>query len=254
MEATYNLLPETQKVEFHTRAIRYLEKNTRKCRSCGNGFFVEFTGKNSRLIKFHRHKSKMSTHSPYEETLSHSHSISPDSFSQITQSANCSQSINLSDSYPDQQYSEHQMTIGCITPEKMKRLKDSVSLTRTFSMYDFSKCECNSILNSMYEQYIRHYKAIGAHQELLEAKLKYAKTCIICDNVTEAYIVLSETFNHLQVNGIGRNEPSWKHDMYTGKTKVLFSFIYLKYQQEDEALKLLYEAMEIYKSPFPKKK
>lgn len=39
---TYNLLTDNQKKDFHNRAVRYLEKETRKCRSCGNGFFGRF--------------------------------------------------------------------------------------------------------------------------------------------------------------------------------------------------------------------
>lgn len=43
-ETTYNLLTDNQKKEFHNRAIRYLEKETRRCRACGNGFFVRILG------------------------------------------------------------------------------------------------------------------------------------------------------------------------------------------------------------------
>lgn len=43
----YNLLTDNQKKEFHGRAVRYIEKETRKCRSCGNGFFVRILGSRS---------------------------------------------------------------------------------------------------------------------------------------------------------------------------------------------------------------
>lgn len=43
-ETTYNLLTDNQKKEFHNKAVRYLEKETRRCRSCGNGFFVRILG------------------------------------------------------------------------------------------------------------------------------------------------------------------------------------------------------------------
>lgn len=39
---TYNLLTDNQKKDFHSKAVRYLEKETRKCRSCGNGLFGKF--------------------------------------------------------------------------------------------------------------------------------------------------------------------------------------------------------------------
>lgn len=43
-EITYNLLTDNQKKEFHGRAIRYLERETRKCGACGGGFFVKILG------------------------------------------------------------------------------------------------------------------------------------------------------------------------------------------------------------------
>ena len=43
-EITYNLLTDNQKKEFHHRAIRYLEKETRKCKACGGGFFERILG------------------------------------------------------------------------------------------------------------------------------------------------------------------------------------------------------------------
>lgn len=43
-EITYNLLTENQKREFHEKAIRYLERETRRCRSCGFGYFTRQAG------------------------------------------------------------------------------------------------------------------------------------------------------------------------------------------------------------------
>lgn len=43
-ETTYNLLTDSQRKEFHARAVRYLEKETRKCKACGNAFFVRILG------------------------------------------------------------------------------------------------------------------------------------------------------------------------------------------------------------------
>lgn len=40
-DITHNLLTENQKKEFHLRAIRFLEKETHRCKACGYGFFEE---------------------------------------------------------------------------------------------------------------------------------------------------------------------------------------------------------------------
>lgn len=43
-ETTYNLLTDNQKREFHAKAIRYMEKETRRCRACGSGYFARYLG------------------------------------------------------------------------------------------------------------------------------------------------------------------------------------------------------------------
>lgn len=35
----YDLLTDNQMKQFHTRAIWFLENETRRCRACGGGFF-----------------------------------------------------------------------------------------------------------------------------------------------------------------------------------------------------------------------
>lgn len=43
-ETAYNLLTDNQRKEFHSRAIRYLEKETRRCYACGHGYFTKLIG------------------------------------------------------------------------------------------------------------------------------------------------------------------------------------------------------------------
>lgn len=52
-ETTYNTLTDNQKKDFHNRAVRYLEKETRRCRSCGNGFFVRILGARNDDVSIH---------------------------------------------------------------------------------------------------------------------------------------------------------------------------------------------------------
>lgn len=37
-------MTENQKVEFHKKALKYLQRNTRKCVACGGGFFKRLLG------------------------------------------------------------------------------------------------------------------------------------------------------------------------------------------------------------------
>lgn len=41
------LLTENQKVEFHSKALRYLQQNTRRCASCGGGQFNKLLGESA---------------------------------------------------------------------------------------------------------------------------------------------------------------------------------------------------------------
>ena len=40
-ETTYKLLLDNQRKEFHLRAARYIEKETRRCKSCEGGVFTD---------------------------------------------------------------------------------------------------------------------------------------------------------------------------------------------------------------------
>lgn len=51
-DTTYNLLTDNQKKEFHNKACRYLEKETKRCRSCGNGYFVRILGTKDDAVSF----------------------------------------------------------------------------------------------------------------------------------------------------------------------------------------------------------
>lgn len=40
----YNLLTDMQKKEFHNRAMKFLERESRRCKSCGAGIFPDILG------------------------------------------------------------------------------------------------------------------------------------------------------------------------------------------------------------------
>ena len=44
MEIFFRLLTENQKVEFHNKALKYLQKTTRRCVFCGEGPFTKLLG------------------------------------------------------------------------------------------------------------------------------------------------------------------------------------------------------------------
>ena len=55
------LLTENQKVEFHSKALKYLQQNTRRCSSCGNGPFNKLLGQSMGTAANVRKKKANST-------------------------------------------------------------------------------------------------------------------------------------------------------------------------------------------------
>ncbi|KAL3287927.1 hypothetical protein HHI36_002383 [Cryptolaemus montrouzieri] len=193
LEATYNLLPEAQKIEFHQKAAKYLEKNTRKCRACGNGFFEELTGKMENHLKFTRRRRSIFSRSSYdEEFYTRSYHSDIESFMGGSQ---VQSEVISADYSPDGTYFE---SFGVITPKKLYKMKEHASLTRTFSMYDFSGCECKLILNYMYGEVSRHYRVAGQYDQMLKAMLAHARSCMNLENTAEAFITLDAAEAHIK--------------------------------------------------------
>ncbi|XP_044744118.1 adenylate cyclase type 10-like isoform X2 [Coccinella septempunctata] len=248
LEATYNLLPEVQKIEFHLKAARYLEKNTKKCRACGNGFFEEFTGCMEKSLKVKRpRKSIFSRLSADEDLLSHSvHSENEESF--IGSHAQSSEIIS-SDYNPDNAYFEE---LGLINPKRLYKMMDRASLTRTFSMYDFSSCQCKLILNYMYGEVSKHYRFGGQYDQMLKALFAYSKSCLDLENTPETFIMLDIAEEHLKNKGISDEEPYWKLRLLEGKVYSLRGRGLLQTNQVELAEQYLLKALDKYGAPFPK--
>ncbi|KAK9876165.1 hypothetical protein WA026_011281 [Henosepilachna vigintioctopunctata] len=247
LEATYNLLPEAQKIEFHMRAGRYLEKNTRRCRACGNGYFEEFTGKKEKLLKtvnkrfFAIRKFSQDDDQSRASDNTSTHGGSLAISAEIT-------SFSVDYSYADKARFD---SLGFISPKTVYNLKERVSLTRTFSMYDFTNCECKLILNYMYGEVSRHFKVAGQYDMMLKAMLAYAKSCINLDNIAEALTTLDVAEKHLKQRGISSEEPHWKLNLLMGNIFTLRGKALLEMNQLDESSKYLFMAMENYEAPFP---
>lgn len=243
LEATYNLLPEVQKNEFHLRAARYLEKNTRKCRSCGNGFFEQFTGKIEKALRFRKSRKSSMSKSSFEDDHNSSYSYHSDigSHAQLSEVLSEISSTN-----------EYISALGIINPKRLYEMKEQASLTRTFSMYDFSSCQCKLILNFMYGEVSKHYRFAGQYDQMVKALFAYSKSCLNLENTPEVFNVLNIAEEHLRTRGIGDDEPPWKLRLLEGKVFALRGKALHQTSQIEAAEQYFLKALAKYGAPFPK--
>ncbi|CAH1970769.1 unnamed protein product [Acanthoscelides obtectus] len=275
---TYNLLTDNQKREFHGRAIRYLEKETRRCRACGNGYFTRQMG-GGRLDntlryyarsgrKMDRKKSSLFTDNSSTEYgsklmqrvsfLSYESQASSatrstrdfrgprDTMSMTSSVSSGEQFLTLGESF--YQRATHTRELGIKT---INRLKDDINLPRSFSTNDFSQCTCLLILNTMYSQLIEHCKGAGMIEKLLSATVEYAYVCLQSKNVPQAVKVLEEALAVLDGPMKEQIELDWMVELKKGKLYALLGKARMEVD-DPEAYNFFMKSLKCYGVSFPK--
>nr|CAI5849851.1 unnamed protein product [Callosobruchus analis] len=270
---TYNLLTDNQKREFHERAIRYLEKETRRCRACGNGYFTRQMG-GGRLDNTLRYHAKSGRKSDKKKSSVFTETSSVEYGSRLMQRASFmsyeSQSSGnrstkdfrtrdtmsiISSGSGDQflsfgdhlsQRATHELGITTI-----KRLKDDINLPRSFSTTDFSQCTCLLILNTMYSQLIEHCKGAGMIEKILSATVEYAYVCLQSKNVPQAVKVLEEALALLDGPMKEQIELDWMVELKKGKLYALLGKARMEVD-DPEAYNFFMKSLKCYGVTFPK--
>ncbi|XP_030764009.1 adenylate cyclase type 10-like isoform X2 [Sitophilus oryzae] len=276
-ETTYNLLTDNQKREFHTRAIRYLEKETRKCRACGNGYFTRYMGnKLDYELKCTRGKKKgkarfsqssVDADSIYTFEKEGIHSLfsreSGDSktpskatkeYSQSGQPSIVSDSINYGTSRildEDVEGADFPMFETGLGLKMIQKYKNDFNITRTFSDTDYSQCTCPLILTTMYVQMIEHCSGAGLVEKMLNAMIDFCYVCIESDNVPQALKILYEAIALVEGPLKQTTELDWVITLKKGKLYAIMGWARMKLQQVDEGYKLLHSALDCYGVKFP---
>ncbi|XP_044263925.1 adenylate cyclase type 10-like isoform X1 [Tribolium madens] len=261
-DITYNLLTDNQKKEFHSRAIRFLERETRKCRSCGSGFFVRILGtRQDKEFLTARDRQKRTSLSGSWDTLSTSRRNSLRSVS--TYSAG-SQKSQRKLKYDEKSIASHSTIFGDSMPGReksfnatlgitiIKRLKHSYSLTRAFSAEDFTDCQCQLILSTTYGQLIEHCMGANELNKVLDAMLEYAYISITTYNIPLAMKILIEALDVLREKEKMKSESKWKLSLIRGKVYTLIGYSRLELGNFSEALSVLHTALSEYGIRFPK--
>ncbi|CAG9833176.1 unnamed protein product [Diabrotica balteata] len=271
-ETTYNLLTDNQKREFHERAIRYLEKETRRCRSCGNGYFNRQIGGTRvdhtlRIISKKEKKFLVSETPSIIDSFGVAKILQSSSFTTL-ESLTSGKSRDIGRSHKDtlsfysSVSSGHDITslesqlfgikINETGLSMVKRWKDNFYLMRTFSTTNYSKCTCHLVLCTMYSQLIYHCKGSGLADKNLSATVEYAYVCIQNQNIAQAIKVLEEGLKLLEGPMKDQFELDWMVDLKKGKLFALLGYARMQ-ANDDEAYNYFLEALRLYSIRFPKR-
>ncbi|CAH1124471.1 unnamed protein product [Ceutorhynchus assimilis] len=284
-ETTYNLLTDNQKREFHARAIRYLEKETRKCRACGNGYFTKHMG--NRLDYDLKILSRKKTRKPdkkafrssdqtsgitgasilqesdtlrfsiYSQESGHSNVGSRlfrdsggYSYPSVTVTSHVGENLTISGSNKslddEIEEGEFQMIDSRIGFRTINKYKDDYNITKTFSDADYSQCTCLLILNTMYTQMIEHCSGAGLVEKLMGAMIDFCYICIESQNVIQTLKILEEALDLLDGPLKQTLELEWMVTFKRGKLFAIMGYARLQMEQYDEGYKHLVDALDCY--------
>lgn len=132
------LLTEQQKVELHGKALRYLQLNTRRCTSCGEGQFATLLDDG---LVFQDPRQAIDVHQLLERLL----------FGEIP--------------YLQKTENELQKPVGSVKKKswfRANRKLDKAS-TSSFSNVDYKNCQCEPILMTAYSRILEHCRGIGEY-------------------------------------------------------------------------------------------
>ncbi|KAH1007105.1 hypothetical protein HUJ04_004381 [Dendroctonus ponderosae] len=289
-ETTYNLLTDNQKREFHARAIRYLEKETRKCRACGNGYFTKYMGnrldydlKHLRRKKKKRFERKQAlsvdqisntTGGPQRESDTLRFSIysggsglsDPLGNRATKDSAGTSHALpssigashmseyfqlSTSKSFDSDIESDFQMIDAGMGFRTIKKYKNDYNITKAFSDADFSQCTCQLILTTMYTQMIEHCSGAGLVEKMMNAMIDFCYVCIESQNVPQTLKILDEALDLLDGPLRHTLELDWMAILKRGKLYSIMGYARIKLGHYEEGYKHLLDALDCYGVKFP---
>ncbi|CAG9856250.1 unnamed protein product [Phyllotreta striolata] len=266
-EITYNLLTENQKRDLHEKAIRYLEKDARRCRACGSGYFTRQlgTGRLDHTLRMKRKEPKrsLSIESPSIQEgmaatkfLTRYSFISLDSLQSSFTGSNpfkWKDSGRLKDQSVLSGSQDHMLsTISKeIGMKAVRKLKDNFNLVRSFSASDFSQCTCLQVLNTLYSDLIDHCKGAGHAEKILSVTAEYAYVCIENNNAPYAIKILEEALELLEGPLKDQIELDWMVDLRKGKLYTILGQARMEID-DDQALAYFKEALNRYGLKYPK--
>ncbi|XP_043487530.1 adenylate cyclase type 10-like [Polistes fuscatus] len=224
-DTTYGLLTENQKIELHNKALKFLQHNTRRCVACGKGHFANLLD-----TDIFSEVEEIPIHLEYPLKLRQLHNVNSSILPRIKNVISSRNSLSYLNVFKK--------------PERKS--------TRTFSNLDFTNCQCNLILLTVYTQMVEHCYGIGRNDKTLIAILGFAEICIENQNVPQARKLLDEAETILQQMFDPNKNEVITFLYLTAKIQTLQGKCYFKYGHTSEAEKSLNKAMKTLGYNFPR--
>ncbi|KAG5334640.1 ADCYA cyclase, partial [Acromyrmex charruanus] len=226
-ETTYRSLTENQKMDLHSKALKYLRQHTKRCMACGEIQFARLLGKTAvQEIKRTKPIVDINETHQHEETA---YTVKEEAKSDI------------------QEVAERTPICLNIFPKVRKP-------TKTFSNVDFTNCQCHLILMTIYTQMLDHCQGIGKQDIILTAILEFVEICLANNNVPQARKLLSDAETLIQQIAESNEEKSIFLSYLTAKIQTFQGKCHLESGLISEASKKLKKAMISLGYHFPQRK
>ncbi|KYN02894.1 Adenylate cyclase type 10 [Cyphomyrmex costatus] len=226
-ETTYRSLTENQKMELHSKALKYLRQHTKRCMACGEIQFIKLLGKTAvQEIK----RTKLTV-----------------DINEIHQLEEVTYTFKEETEKDVQQVAEK-------TPIYLNIFQKVRKPTKTFSNVDFANCQCHLILMTVYAQILEHCQGIGKQDVILTAILEFTEICLASNNVPQARRLLSDAETLVQQMVESSEEKSIFLFYLTAKIQTFQGKCHLESGLISEASKKLNEAMSSLGYHFPQRK
>lgn len=239
-ETIHSIMTDRQRKDSHKRAFNFLERETKRCRSCGGGFFLKILGGrladrlHSRRILSKR--AQISYAQCKRRTSKLSAFVHKEIYSQID---------NLDEIAWNKFYGDKIKVSGNLWGfVRRKSRQTAQTAVETFPSFDFNNCECSLILMSMYGEMLDHCKGAEMHDIIMDVYVEFAVVCISSGNLIQAMALLTRAAKALDDNYSDMSsEIEWKYNTILGKINSLLGKCYLNLGQIEKAYTKLHEAL-----------
>ncbi|KZC13508.1 Adenylate cyclase type 10, partial [Dufourea novaeangliae] len=216
------LLTENQKMELHNQALKYLKQYTRRCAFCGEGQFAKLLGNVSK--REDRLKKRAVIEGMFESVE--------------FRSASAIKEIERN----------QKKWFSCLNLFRRVERRPTI----TFSDVDFSNCQCDLILMTVYTQMLDHCRGIGLNEMTMIAILEFAEICLMTSNIPQARKLLAESETILGKLFSATEDEVIVLPYLTSKIQTLQGQCYLESGSLFEAEQILEAALNNLGYKFPK--
>ncbi|XP_058447696.1 adenylate cyclase type 10-like [Malaya genurostris] len=226
-QTVYNLLTEEQKTEFHSRALTFIERETKRCESCGGGPLRNLITSDDQFDVITGFRKRTDSDQSYKNLLYKS----------------CVSGFSM------QSYKRDDTILDCFWWRRHDKPCVRVPIL-SYREYDFTQCRCHMILYSMYKEIVFHSHGAGMAEKHVEAQIEWANCCIKIANIPKAIQMLESV--QKQIKEIDRSDNIALVTYLKGRLYTQLAVCRFKLEQYSLATEYFYTASEVMGMPFPK--